>query len=244
MGITSSDRLRCAGIGAAAARAQAWQIAPGRAWAAARMLLIAATASLATCAQPAVFAEKPDTEVVTAQAPEPEAKPAPGHKPKPTPVAKDRAPAPTSKPSAEAEKPDTEVVTARAPEPEAKPAPGRKPKPTPAAKDRAPAPTSKPSAEKKHTTYYGSASYYSHHTRTASGERFNPRELTAAHRTLPFGTRVRVTELTSGRSVTVRINDRGPFIAGRIVDVSKSAAEELGMVGRGIARVKLDVVDD
>jgi rare lipoprotein A len=115
---------------------------------------------------------------------------------------------------------------------------------TPAAKDRAAAPTSKPSAEKNHTTYYGSASYYSHHTRTASGERFNPRELTAAHRTLPFGTRVRVTELTTGRSVTVRINDRGPFIAGRIVDVSKSAAEELGMVGRGIARVKLDVVDD
>ena len=52
-------------------------------------------------------------------------------------------------------------------------------------------------------------SYYSHHTRTASGERFNPRELTAAHRTLPFGTRVRVTELTTGRSVTLRINDRG-----------------------------------
>lgn len=198
MGITSSDRLRCAGIGAAAPRAQACQVAPGRAWAAARMLLIAATASLATCAQPAVFAENPDTE----------------------------------------------VVTAPAPEPEAKPAPARKPNPTPAAKDRAAAPTSKPSAEKKHTTYYGSASYYSHHTRTASGERFNPRELTAAHRTLPFGTRVRVTELTSGRSVMVRINDRGPFIAGRIVDVSKSAAEELGMVGRGIARVKLDVVDD
>jgi rare lipoprotein A len=67
-------------------------------------------------------------------------------------------------------------------------------------------------------------------------------ELTAAHRTLPFGTRVRVTNVATGRSVTVLVNDRGPFVTGRIVDVSYSAAEMLGIIGRGVAKVKLDVV--
>ena len=88
----------------------------------------------------------------------------------------------------------------------------------------------------------GLASYYSEGTRTASGERFDARELTAAHPTLPFGTRLRVTNVTTGKSVTVRVNDRGPFVPGRVVDVSYSAAESLGMVGRGVAKVKLDVV--
>jgi peptidoglycan lytic transglycosylase len=90
---------------------------------------------------------------------------------------------------------------------------------------------------------YGLASFYGHESQTASGEKFNARELTAAHRTLPFGTRVRVTDVATGRSVTVRVNDRGPFIPGRIVDVSASAAETLGITGRGVAKVKLDVVD-
>jgi rare lipoprotein A len=89
----------------------------------------------------------------------------------------------------------------------------------------------------------GLASYYRHGTKTASGEAFNPSELTAAHRTLPFGTRLRVTNVTTGQSVTVRVNDRGPFIPGRIVDVSHSAAEALGMTGAGLTKVKLDVVD-
>jgi rare lipoprotein A len=89
----------------------------------------------------------------------------------------------------------------------------------------------------------GLASFYRHGTRTASGERFNPNELTAAHPTLPFGTRVRVTNVTTGKSVTVRVNDRGPFVRGRVIDVSHSAAESLGMVGRGVAKVKLDVVE-
>jgi rare lipoprotein A len=90
---------------------------------------------------------------------------------------------------------------------------------------------------------YGLASYYSESAdRTASGEKFNARDLTAAHRTLPFGTRVRVTNVRTGRSVTVRINDRGPFVRGRVIDVSRSAAESLGMVGAGVAKVKLDVV--
>ena len=67
-------------------------------------------------------------------------------------------------------------------------------------------------------------------------------EFTAAHRSLPFGTRVRVTRVGSGRSVIVRINDRGPFIAGRVIDVSRRAAEALQMIGAGVARVTLQVV--
>ena len=89
---------------------------------------------------------------------------------------------------------------------------------------------------------HGLASFYTEGAQTASGERFDTHELTAAHRTLPFGTRLRVTNVATGRSVTVRVNDRGPFIPGRVVDVSHSAAETLGMVGGGIAKVKLDVV--
>jgi rare lipoprotein A len=89
---------------------------------------------------------------------------------------------------------------------------------------------------------HGVASFYTEGTQTANGERFDTHKLTAAHRTLPFGTRLRVTNVTTGRSVTVRVNDRGPFVPGRVVDVSYSAAETLGMVKRGIAKVKLDVV--
>jgi rare lipoprotein A len=89
---------------------------------------------------------------------------------------------------------------------------------------------------------HGLASFYTEGTTTANGERFDTHELTAAHRTLPFGTRLRVTNVATGRSVTVRINDRGPFIPGRIVDVSHAAAETLGMVSGGIAKVNLDVV--
>ena len=89
---------------------------------------------------------------------------------------------------------------------------------------------------------HGVASFYTEGTQTASGERFDTHELTAAHPTLPFGTQLRVTNVATGRSVTVRVNDRGPFVHGRSVDVSYAAAERLGMVGRGIAKVKLDVV--
>ena len=87
----------------------------------------------------------------------------------------------------------------------------------------------------------GIASFYKYEAKTASGEQFNPRALTAAHRTLPFGTRLRVTNVATGQSVTVRVNDRGPFIPGRGVDVSLSAAKELGMIDRGITKVKLEV---
>lgn len=88
----------------------------------------------------------------------------------------------------------------------------------------------------------GIASFYTEGTETASGEKFNTHELTAAHPTLPFGTKLRVTNVTTGRSVTVRVNDRGPYVAGRVVDVSYSAANALGMVDKGVANVKLDVV--
>jgi rare lipoprotein A len=92
------------------------------------------------------------------------------------------------------------------------------------------------------TVSQGVASFYTEGTQTASGEKFDTHDLTAAHPTLPFGTRLRVTNVASGRSVTVRVNDRGPYVPGRVVDVSYSAAETLGMVGSGVAKVKLDVV--
>jgi rare lipoprotein A len=91
------------------------------------------------------------------------------------------------------------------------------------------------------TAGHGVASFYSD-TETASGEKFDKNELTAAHPSLPFGTKLRVTDVSSGRFVTVRVNDRGPFVRGRVVDISPSAAEALGMVDKGIANVRLDVV--
>ena len=85
----------------------------------------------------------------------------------------------------------------------------------------------------------GHASWYALHSRTASGEQMNPSALTAAHRSLPFGSKVLVENLSNGRSVVVRINDRGPFVGGRIIDVSKGAASVLGMVGAGTAQVRV-----
>ena len=96
-------------------------------------------------------------------------------------------------------------------------------------------------ARAKTTASQGVASFYSD-TETASGEKFDKNELTAAHPSLPFGTRLRVTDVSSGRAVTVRVNDRGPFVRGRVVDISPSAAEALGMVDKGITNVRLDVV--
>src|SRR3954470_23729806 len=87
---------------------------------------------------------------------------------------------------------------------------------------------------------HGVASFYTEGTETASGEKFDTRELTAAHPTLQFGTKLRVTNMSTGRAVTVRVNARGPYVAGRVVDVSHSAADALGMFGAGIAKVRLD----
>jgi peptidoglycan lytic transglycosylase len=97
-------------------------------------------------------------------------------------------------------------------------------------------------AAKANSSSDGVASFYTEDEWTASGEKFNTHAMTAAHPTLPFGTRLRVTNVTNGRSVVVLINDRGPYVPGRVVDLSESAAESLGMVERGIVKVKLDVV--
>jgi rare lipoprotein A len=93
----------------------------------------------------------------------------------------------------------------------------------------------------------GTATWYGAHAqgrRTAGGERFDRQALTAAHRTLPFNSRVRVTNLRNGRSVVVRITDRGPFGPGRVIDVSEAAARELDMVKRGIARVRIERIGE
>jgi peptidoglycan lytic transglycosylase len=92
----------------------------------------------------------------------------------------------------------------------------------------------------------GIASWYGgkfHGRMTSSGEVFDTNSLTAAHRTLPFGTIVKVTNLDNGKSVEVKINDRGPFVEGRIIDLSRAAAERLGMIDSGVARVSLQIVE-
>lgn len=92
----------------------------------------------------------------------------------------------------------------------------------------------------------GKASYYAsrlHGRPTASGERYDQTAMTAAHPSLPFGSLVRVTNLYNGRSVVLRINDRGPFVGGRVIDVSRSAAEQLGMLRAGSVRVQLELVE-
>lgn len=94
---------------------------------------------------------------------------------------------------------------------------------------------------------HGKASWYSvrtnRGTKTASGERLNERAATAAHKTLPMGTKVRVTNLANGKSEIVRINDRGPYIRGRVIDVTIGVAERLGFVSRGVVPVKVEVLD-
>jgi rare lipoprotein A len=85
----------------------------------------------------------------------------------------------------------------------------------------------------------GRASWYELRSKTASGERADPESFAAAHRTLPFGTLVRVENLSNNRAVLVRINDRGPFVRGRIIDVTRAAARALGMVNAGSARVRI-----
>ena len=91
----------------------------------------------------------------------------------------------------------------------------------------------------------GGASWYGeqfHGRKTASGERFDMHAATCAHRRLPFGSLVRVTNLRNGKSATCRVSDRGPFVAGRIIDVSKGVADKLGMIRSGVARVHITVI--
>ncbi len=97
------------------------------------------------------------------------------------------------------------------------------------------------------TIQFGLASWYGDRFRrhiTASGVPFDPSKLTAAHRTLPLGTRVKVTNLNNGRSVVLKVTDRGPWIRSRLIDVSRAAAERLGFAYRGLARVRLVVIRD
>jgi len=92
---------------------------------------------------------------------------------------------------------------------------------------------------------YGKASWYGgkfHGRKTASGERFNKYSYTVAHKKLPFGTIVRVTNLRNGKDVYVKVNDRGPFVKGRILDLSLAAAEAIAFNGRGVIRVKVELV--
>ena len=89
----------------------------------------------------------------------------------------------------------------------------------------------------------GGASWYALRSKTASGEMMNPAAMTAAHKTLKLGTKVKVTNLRNGRSVVVRINDRGPFIRGRVIDLSKGAAGRLGFIGSGHTQVEVQPLD-
>ena len=103
-----------------------------------------------------------------------------------------------------------------------------------------PAP-SRPDGQTGKASWYGDAH---HGKKTASGEIYDMNELTAAHRSLPLGSRVRVTNVENNRSVVVRINDRGPFVRGRIIDLSRAAARELGSLGAGVFTVRLEVLED
>lgn len=116
---------------------------------------------------------------------------------------------------------------------------------SPTVKVGQPATTVKPALDKIVSTQSGQASWYGMEggPETASGERYNPSGLTAAHRTLPFGTKVRVTSLKTGKTVTVRINDRGPSSRRRIIDVSAGAAEAIGIKADGIGQVRMDILE-
>ena len=111
------------------------------------------------------------------------------------------------------------------------------PAPAPQAQEKA-APAEKPA-----TTQVGTASWYGpgfHGQETASGETFDQHALTAAHRTLPLGTEAKVTNLETGQSVTVKINDRGPYVQGRQLDLSQAAAKQIGLTKKGVAKVKIE----
>lgn len=98
-------------------------------------------------------------------------------------------------------------------------------------------------ASPAHAAQFGVASWYGRHwagRKTASGERFNPHAMTAAHRFLPLGSMVKVTNLETGRSLLVKVNDRGPYVKGRVLDLSEGAAHELGVGNKGLMRVALE----
>ncbi|MEU5877212.1 septal ring lytic transglycosylase RlpA family protein [Spirillospora sp. NPDC047279] len=118
----------------------------------------------------------------------------------------------------------------------------RAPVPTPQPKTAKPKPKPKKSAVKVVGSGSCEASYYWESQPTASGEQFDPSELTAAHKTLPMGSKVRVTNKNNGKSVTVRINDRGPYVGGRCLDLSKAAMAEVGGTGSGVIPVRYQIL--
>ena len=150
---------------------------------------------------------------------------------------------------------DPEVVPAATGEPGEPPAPDTMatPAPRPAAApakaarvDETPPPADPVASAEPLVVMEGGASWYSDALagrRTASGEPYDPGELIAAHRALPFGTRLRVTNLDNDRSVEVRVIDRGPFVDGRVIDLSRSAAQRIGMIRAGHARVRIEILD-
>jgi len=102
-----------------------------------------------------------------------------------------------------------------------------------------------PDASAQELRQYGNASWYGgslHGRKTASGEYYDMHEFTGAHRDLPFGTLIKVRNLRNGKEVVVRVNDRGPFVKSRIIDLSRAAASVLGIVSRGTARVSIEVI--
>ena len=104
-----------------------------------------------------------------------------------------------------------------------------------------------PSSEAPASVYTGSASWYGpgfHGKKTASGEVFDQTKFTAAHKTIPLGRRARVTHLANGKSIEVLINDRGPYVAGRLIDLSQAAAEALGLINNGVAKVQVELLDE
>ena len=115
--------------------------------------------------------------------------------------------------------------------------------------NRVPIPKNKPEAAEKKgsdSVQVGLASWYTTNFRgkkTASGEVYDPHRRTAAHRSFPFGSRVRVTRVDNGKSVEVQINDRGPFVAGRVIDLSRAAADALGISEKGIVAVRVELLD-
>ncbi|MFG1942518.1 septal ring lytic transglycosylase RlpA family protein [Nonomuraea sp. NPDC048826] len=155
---------------------------------------------------------------------------------------------PSTSPTGTTTEPPPETTTE--PQPETTPTPKVSTTPKPATKAPAatptptPTPTPKKAKPKVRVVSSGScgASYYHESQMTASGERFNPSAMTAAHKTLRLGSKVRVTNPVTGKSVTVRINDRGPYIGGRCLDLSRAAFAKIGNLNAGVMRVKYEVL--
>ncbi|GAA5088937.1 rare lipoprotein A [Thermocatellispora tengchongensis] len=169
----------------------------------------------------------------------------------PAPLARTAAHLPAAAPKLSPQTPAIPQTSAVTPTPE--PTPTQSPTSTPTSEPEAkaepkaaPKTTAKPKPKRKAAKVISSgscgASFYDEPQMTASGERFNPDAMTAAHKSLPLGSRVRVINPSSGRAVTVRINDRGPYIGGRCLDLSRAAFAAIGDTGAGVMRVRYEVL--